>query len=1005
VGSRRTFFARRSSAVLVVIAAVFSVAVLVFGYWFYGNQRAQVERQVEQELTAVAVLKADQISRWRGERLSEGGLLGTSQPFIAAVARWRAQGAAEDAEFIRGRLRAFDARPEYDSAVFVDRDGIVHFAEDPIDELLHPAAREAMAVAERNGIPVLTDLHVVTGDPNPHIDVVVPIVTSSGGEAEFLGAVLLKCDADEFLYPLIQSWPIPSETGESLLVRRDGSDVLFLNELRHVEDAALTKRLPLTLVETPAVRAVLGDVGMVTGEDYRGVPVVAALTAIPDSPWRLVVKVDEAEAFAEWHGERLLLILLGGGLVIATAAGIAIIWQRDHLSQVETVLAAERSRRESEESHGATLMSVGDGVIVTDAACRVTLINPVAEELTGWPAAEAVGRPLEEVFNIINEYTREVVENPAREVMRNGAIVGLANHTLLIARDGTERPIADSGAPVRVDDGEVSGVVLVFRDQTEERAARVRLQLQRDRLEAAERHAGLGSWEYEAGSGITWWSPQAYHLFGLDALSGPPDADALLSFVHPEDRASLSRAFADMECGRVPRDGEYRTDPARGPVRTLVTKTRVVVDENGALAGYAGTLMDVTERAAYERDIQESRQMLRLVLDTVPARVFWKDLDLNYLGCNDAFARDAGFVSPDEITGKSDFDLSWKDSAEQYRADDRAIIESGAPRLANEVPQVTADGRAIWLSLSKIPLRDAQGAIIGVMGTYEDVTALRRARERLDRVNRELEAIVAERTRELQEANEELQCSAEELEHINERLVEAAQAKSRFLRAMSHELRTPLNSIIGFSGVMLKGLAGTVTSEQRRQLEMIDTAGRHLLALINDILDLSRIEAGKVEVVLEPVDVASLAHAVVDSVNAAAEAKGLRLELSVPDEPVALVSDERKIRQILINLLGNALKFTDEGSVALSVNASAAHTVAFSVIDTGPGVAPEDQQRIFGEFVQAFDREDRVREGTGLGLAISQSLATALGGSISVASDGRSGSTFTLFLPSKPSEV
>ncbi len=269
-----------------------------------------------------------------------------------------------------------------------------------------------------------------------------------------------------------------------------------------------------------------------------------------------------------------------------------------------------------------------------------------------------------------------------------------------------------------------------------------------------------------------------------------------------------------------------------------------------------------------------------------------------------------------------------------------------------------------------------------------DETALRE-------LNQSLEQMVTERTQELQAANQQLAAAAEELEATNLRLLEAGEAKSQFLRAMSHELRTPLNSVIGFSDLLQRGFSGDVNDEQTRQLEMINRSGRRLLAIINDILDLSRIEAHADQFVTERFDAGSLARDITDSVLPEAGAKNLALKVDLPDTPVLVDSDPRKVGQILINLIANAVKFTEAGSVTVRVRSSSGRTVTIDVIDTGPGIPDELRDKVFLEFIQG----DEMAEGTGLGLAISRSLAELLGGSIELQTSLGGGSTFTLVLP------
>jgi PAS domain S-box-containing protein len=213
-----------------------------------------------------------------------------------------------------------------------------------------------------------------------------------------------------------------------------------------------------------ALAAVEGHEGFGAFVDYRDEPVLAAVAKLDRAPWGIVVKVDQREALAGYQHE----VRQTGGTAVAAFVGF---WALVFLLVLGWRRRAEAALREGEERYRATLYSIGDAVIATDQHGRLKQMNPVAARLTGWAEAEAQGRPLDEIFRIVNEQTHAVVESPVARVLREGQVVGLANHTLLIGKDGNEHPIADSGAPIRNEKGETTGVVLVFRDQTEERAA------------------------------------------------------------------------------------------------------------------------------------------------------------------------------------------------------------------------------------------------------------------------------------------------------------------------------------------------------------------------------------------------------------------------------------------------------------------------------------------------------------------------------------------------------
>jgi len=241
------------------------------------------------------------------------------------------------------------------------------------------------------------------------------------------------------------------------------------------------------------------------------------------------------------------------------------------------------------------------------------------------------------------------------------------------------------------------------------------------------------------------------------------------------------------------------------------------------------------------------------------------------------------------------------------------------------------------------------------------------------------------------------------LQEKNVELQNANLAKDRFLASMSHELRTPLNGIIGFTGTLLMGLPGPLTEEQERQLKVVDSSARHLLSLINDILDVAKIQSGKVAIDPQAVSICSIVNDVADSVRAMAAEKNLELFLDAPTEDVVAVTDRRAVHQIVLNIVTNALKYTERGSVRIGIERASPGKprIEIRVSDTGIGIAPEDRVRIFQAFEQLDVAGSRKGTGVGLGLHLSRRLAELLGATLDCESEVGKGSTFTLSLPER----
>lgn len=383
--------------------------------------------------------------------------------------------------------------------------------------------------------------------------------------------------------------------------------------------------------------------------------------------------------------------------------------------------------------------------------------------------------------------------------------------------------------------------------------------------------------------------------------------------------------------------------------------------------------------------LESERAYLRTLISTIPDLIWLKNAAGVYLACNPAFERFFG-ARENEIVGKTDYDFVAADLADSFRQNDQEAIAAGKPRVNEEWITFADDGHQALMETTKTPMYASDGTLIGVLGIGHDITEHRHIQQELIRHRDHLEEVVAARTAELNQAK----LAAEAANH----------AKSTFLANMSHELRTPLNAILGFAQIMEHD--EQMPEGERRNVAIINRSGRHLLSLINDVLAISRIEAGRTEISREAFDLPSTINAVEEMIRVRAENKGLAFAVERPaDLPDYVLGDANHLREVLINLLGNAAKCTDSGQIGLRAVIESDSRIRFEVTDTGPGIPKAEQDRIFQAFYQSPEGKEKA-EGTGLGLAISRNLVRLMGGDISVVSTPGEGSTFCFSIPLPP---
>jgi PAS domain S-box-containing protein len=508
------------------------------------------------------------------------------------------------------------------------------------------------------------------------------------------------------------------------------------------------------------------------------------------------------------------------------------------LANVQALLRvreAERKAREQLALLRVTLNSIGDGVIATDPQGRVTFINPVAQSLTGWTEDEATGKPAEDVFRIVSETTGEPDENPVGRVIREGVPISLGDHSVLIARGGTRRPIDDTAAPIRDGEQGFLGVVLIFRD--------------------------------------------------------------------------------------------------------------------------------VSQRRLVEKAIRESEQRFRAVFDNTLAVIYVLDTEGRFVLVNRRF-QTLFHVSNEQIFGKPLEEVFPKAFVEVYRQNNQKVL-AARTAMEFEEPAPHGDETRVYASI-KVPLLDALGTPYGICGVSTDITE----RKRL----------------------------AEVLRQRAEELSEEGRRKDEFLAMLAHELRNPLAPIR--NAVQIIRLAGSQSPAVERAGEMVERQVQHMTRLVEDLLDVSRVSRGKIQLRKEQVSLATVIVRAIENARPLIDARNHELILALPPRPIQLEGDLTRLVQILGNLLSNAAKYTDTGGQIWLTAEREGDWAVLRVRDNGIGIRPDLLPRMFDLFVQADRALDRAEGGLGIGLALVRSLVEMHGGTVTATSEGPGrGSEFVVRLP------
>jgi len=674
-----------------------------------------------------------------------------------------------------------------------------------------------------------------------------------------------------------------------------------------------------------------------------------------------VLLTSRAQAAEDTYEQAARSGVFAGTAALVAFLGFVIVLRRELAARHEAaaLLAAERERLDT------TLRSIGDAVITTDTKGLITTMNAVAEQLTGRSAMSAVGQPLDAVYRIPIDPSASLGEHPVHTVLSGRRARSALHQVTLRSHDGTERPIDQTAAAITTPAGDRLGGVLVFRDVSEQQAAQQRIRASQQRLQLALRSARMVSFDVPMDGGAVTLSDNGSEVLGLAPGRQLQSLTDALALVHSDDLAEVQAAIAAaasdnrnegfrVTC-RIHR--ELSKDIGWVEVRGEIQTTR---DGRAILTGL---ILDITDRRAAEQSLRESEARFRSMADSAPVMIWVVGGDglVRYL--NQRWFDFSGMRPTDPMPSLVDW--VHPDDQSEYR---RVTEQASAARrpYRHEFRLRRHDGTYRWVINTATPRVHDDGEWLGYIGSILDIED----RKRLE----------------------------DELRSLARDLSDADQRKDEFLATLAHELRNPLAPLR--NGVEILRLATPTPDIIERTRSMMERQLVQLVRLVDDLLDVSRISSGKLELRPDTHRVADIVATARESTAPHFEARGQRLHVQIPETPILVYGDAARLSQVLANLLDNASKYSPRDTdIAVTVSTQD-QQVAIEVRDQGQGIPPHLLHRVFDLFTQVDRTLERTTGGLGIGLTLVKRLVEMHGGSISAHSDGEGkGSRFTVTLP------
>jgi PAS domain S-box-containing protein len=916
------------------------VLLILAGYWYNSQRRGEARAEAQQELGAIADLKLRQIHDWREERLSDARFFFRAQFAAADVRRFLASPDSEEARLVVTHwLNLLKSGERYSAVMVFDGQMQCRLAIPESATMPASSVRRLLEQAQQKGDVVMGELDQEGTNGFTHLDVLFPVFAKPDStEGPPVGAIVLRLDPRHFLFPLVQSWPTPSRTAETVLVRRQGDEVLYLNELRHRHGAAQPLRLPLASADLTAAKFLRGETGTIEGVDYRGVPVVAEGRRLSGTSWVMIAKEDRDEIYAALRRQARGALVVLGALVLAGTQVGALLWRQRNARFLERELALER---EHVEQHKAQELEIQ----------RLNRLY-VALSQVNQSVARAGSR-----------------EELAREACRALVQFGRFQMACIVGFDQAAAkfvPFAQFGDET----GYLTEMKVYAGDRPEERSPlgaalrESRSRVCNDLLEVAQSPPWC-----EAALRAGWRSVAAFPILGEPETRGALAVYSQQSGVFGTNEQSLlAQAAADIAFGLDALLKDQRRRQAEENLQLQATALEaaanaiVITGADGSIGWVNGAFTRLTGYGAGEAIGRNPRVLKSGLHPPAFYQEMWKT------------------ISEGRV---------WQGEVVNRRKDGTLYTEE-----MTITPVTDALGRTSHFIAIKQDVTGRKEAEEALHQAHDELELrVRQRTAQLQSSNEALERTIAEgerREQEIRRLNHELGLHLAQLEEANKEL-------ESFSYSVSHDLRAPLRSIDGFSSALLEDYADKLDDEGKDYLKSVRGASQHMGQLIDDLLGLSRVT--RREVRRTPVDLTAMAQSVAG--NLAATEPGRQAEFVIPPG-LTVNADPNLLGIVLENLFANAWKFTSKKPRArielgqIQRNGES----AFFIRDNGAGFEMAYVAKLFGAFQRLHSGHEF--PGTGIGLATVQRIIHRHGGRVWAEGKPGQGACFYFTLPAMP---